>query len=64
MAISLILNDHEWLGRRQNFEVHVLSRTTQENLIGKVNVIATKLEVAELTSRDACVYTQSALEKK
>lgn len=46
------LNNLEQHGRRQNLEIHGLAPTAQENLFDKVNEIALKLELPQLSPAD------------
>ncbi|CAN7940420.1 unnamed protein product [Ixodes hexagonus] len=47
-----LLNSLEQYSRWQNLEIHGLPRSENENLLGKVNEIARKLELSELTEND------------
>ncbi|CAN7939383.1 unnamed protein product [Ixodes hexagonus] len=46
------VNSLEQYSRRQNLEIHGLPRSENENLLGKINEIARKLELSELTEND------------
>lgn len=46
------VNALEWRSRRQNLEVHGVPATANEDLMAKVNEVANRLEVPELTQSD------------
>lgn len=46
------INDLDQYSRRQNLEIHGMEHTEGENLLTKVNGIARKLEIPEITPRD------------
>ncbi|CAN8019000.1 unnamed protein product [Ixodes persulcatus] len=50
--LKLEVNSLEQYSRRQNLEIHGLPRSENENLRSKVNEIARKLELSELTEND------------
>lgn len=46
------VNVLEWRSRKQNLEIHGISQSTGENLIAKVNEVAKRLDVPELSKSD------------
>lgn len=46
------VNELEQYGRRQNLEVHGIPQSENENLLTKLNDVAVKLSLAQLTERD------------
>ncbi|CAN8028405.1 unnamed protein product [Ixodes persulcatus] len=50
--LKLEVNSLEQYSRRQNLEIHRFPRSENKNLLSKVNEIARKLELSELTEND------------
>lgn len=50
--VQVQLNDIEQYSRRQNLEIHGLAHELNENLLQKLNDLASKLELPELLERD------------
>lgn len=46
------VHELEWRSRRQNLEIHGIPASINESLIEKVNEVAKKLELSELTAHD------------
>lgn len=50
--LKIDMNDLEWRGRRLNLELYGIPKTDNKELLNKINAVAKKLDVPELTERD------------